>query len=55
VYSVITANVNGIRAALRRGGLAWLAATEAEVLCLQEVRATADQLTAALAAGGLGD
>ena len=35
---VISANVNGIRAAVRRGGLSWLAAAEPDVLCLQEVR-----------------
>jgi exodeoxyribonuclease-3 len=44
-----SANVNGIRAAVRRGGLDWLAASGADVLALQEVRADADQLTAALA------
>jgi exodeoxyribonuclease III len=49
VLSVITANVNGIRAALKRGGLDWLAAAQADVICLQEVRATHDQLHAALA------
>lgn len=42
---VITANVNGIRAAHRRGGLDWLAAAKPDVICLQEVRATTDQLT----------
>ncbi len=52
---VVTANVNGIRAALRRGGLDWLAGCGADVLCLQEVRATADQVAEALGAGGLGD
>jgi len=41
---VVTANVNGIRAAQRRGGLAWLARQEADVICLQEVRATTEQL-----------
>jgi exodeoxyribonuclease-3 len=46
---LISANVNGIRAAVRRGGLSWLAAAEPDVLCLQEVRATDAQLTAALA------
>ncbi|CAG7574129.1 exodeoxyribonuclease-3 [Barrientosiimonas humi] len=46
---LITANVNGIRAAARRGGLAWLAAQEPDVLSLQEVRATRDQLESALA------
>lgn len=52
---VVTANVNGIRAALKRGGLDWLAGCGADVLCLQEVRATADQVAAALGAGGLGE
>ena len=51
---VITANVNGVRAAVRRGGLAWLAAQEADVLCLQEVRASDDQLQQALDEAGLG-
>jgi exodeoxyribonuclease III len=45
---VITANVNGIRAAVRRGGLEWLAAAKADVICLQEVRATHEQLHEAL-------
>jgi exodeoxyribonuclease-3 len=51
---VVTANVNGIRAALKRGGLDWLAACGADVLCLQEVRATPGQVAEALGAGGLG-
>jgi len=46
---VISANVNGIRAAVRRGGLSWLAAAEPDVLCLQEVRASDAELTVALA------
>ncbi len=54
-FEVVTANVNGVRAALRRGGLDWLAACGAAVMCLQEVRATPDQLAEALGAGGLGD
>ena len=37
---LISANVNGIRAAARRGGLEWLAGQGPDVLCLQEVRAT---------------
>jgi exodeoxyribonuclease-3 len=55
VFSVLSANVNGVRAALRRGGLAWLAAQDADVLCLQEVRADDVQLLGSLAAGGLGE
>ncbi len=51
---VVTANVNGIRAALRRGGLDWLAGCGADVICLQEVRATPDQVDECLGAAGLG-
>ncbi|MBT0767952.1 exodeoxyribonuclease III [Kineosporia sp. J2-2] len=36
---VATANVNGIRAAERRGMPAWLASRQPDILCLQEVRA----------------
>lgn len=50
---LITANVNGIRAAARRGGLTWLAAQDADVLSLQEVRASDEQLRALLADSGL--
>ena len=46
---IITANVNGIRAAARRGGLDWLAQAGADIICLQEVRATHAQLHEALA------
>ena len=48
-FSVVTANVNGIRAAHKRGGLQWLADCGADVICLQEVRATHEQLHATLA------
>ena len=50
---VITANVNGIRAAERRGGLTWLSEADPDVLCLQEVRATHEQLHEALAGSPL--
>ena len=46
---VVTANVNGIRAAVRRGGLEWLAAQDADVITLQEVRASDAQLATARA------
>jgi len=49
---VVTANVNGIRAAARRGGLAWLVAARPDVICLQEVRADDEQLAAELEPGG---
>jgi exodeoxyribonuclease-3 len=44
VLTVSTVNVNGLRAAAKKGFLEWLADTEADVVCLQEVRATLDQL-----------
>jgi exodeoxyribonuclease III len=46
---LVSANVNGIRAAARRGGVAWLEAAAPDVVTLQEVRADDDQLAAALA------
>ena len=45
---VTTANVNGLRAAARKGFLPWLEATAADVVCLQEVRAEPGQLPAEL-------
>ncbi|WP_130799651.1 exodeoxyribonuclease III [Streptomyces otsuchiensis] len=44
MYTVTTVNVNGLRAAAKKGYLDWLRATTADVVCLQEVRAEADQL-----------
>lgn len=45
---VTTVNVNGIRAAAKKGFIEWLAATEADVVCLQEVRSEPEQLPAEL-------
>ncbi len=53
MLTVVTANVNGIRAAARRGGLDWLASSGADVLTLQEVRATHEQLHQALGESAL--
>jgi exodeoxyribonuclease-3 len=39
MFRVITANVNGIRAAARKGFFTWLAAQDADAVCLQEVKA----------------
>lgn len=52
---IISANVNGIRAAARRGGITWLAAARPDVICMQEVRATPEQLAATLSATPLRD
>jgi exodeoxyribonuclease-3 len=45
---IASINVNGIRAATRKGMLEWLDAADVDVMALQEVRATEDELRAAL-------
>ncbi|QAY61653.1 exodeoxyribonuclease III [Microbacterium protaetiae] len=45
---IASINVNGIRAAVRNGMLAWLDEADVDIMALQEVRATADQLREAL-------
>lgn len=44
---IISYNVNGIRAALRKGFDAWLQATDPDVVLLQETKATVDQVDVA--------
>jgi exodeoxyribonuclease III len=46
---ISTVNVNGVRAAAKKGLLEWLAATDADIVCLQETRADDKQLHATLA------
>ncbi|GAB3476671.1 exodeoxyribonuclease III [Nocardiopsis coralliicola] len=47
--TISTVNVNGLRAAARKGFAEWLAGCSADVVCLQEVRAEPEQLPAAVA------
>ncbi len=42
---IITANLNGIRAAARKGFFHWLRRQKADVVCLQELKAQVDQLS----------
>ncbi len=51
MLTVASVNVNGVRAAVRRGMPAWLAARTPDVLCLQEVRAPDAALVEALGPG----
>ncbi len=44
MLTVTSVNVNGIRAAAKKGFTEWLAGTDADVVCLQEVRAEASQI-----------
>ena len=41
---IISYNVNGIRAALKKGFLEWLQQADPDVICLQEIKAQEDQL-----------
>jgi exodeoxyribonuclease-3 len=41
---IITVNVNGIRAAARKGFFSWFARQRADVICIQETRAQVHQL-----------
>lgn len=41
---IVSYNVNGIRAALSKGFLNWAKASNADVICLQEIKAQKDQL-----------
>jgi len=41
---IISWNVNGLRAVYKKGFLGWLAKCDADIVCLQEVKANEDQL-----------
>jgi len=45
---IITINVNGIRAAARKGFFDWLERQQADVVCLQEIKAWPEQIEDAL-------
>jgi exodeoxyribonuclease-3 len=42
---IITWNVNGLRAAMKKGSVAWMRAQNPDVICLQEIKSRPDQLT----------
>ncbi|WP_329071321.1 exodeoxyribonuclease III [Amycolatopsis sp. NBC_01480] len=50
MLTVSTVNVNGLRAAVKKGFVEWLATTKADVVACQEVRAEAGQLPASVVA-----
>lgn len=45
---ILSYNVNGIRAAIRKGFVDWLKATDADVVCIQETKARPHQVPLAL-------
>ena len=47
---IISANLNGIRSATSKGFFDWLPTTDADVVCVQELKALAADLTAEMAA-----
>ena len=47
---IITANLNGIRSAANKGFFAWLESTQADVVCIQELKAQAADMTAEMLA-----
>lgn len=50
---IISYNVNGIRAAITKGFIEWLQSANPDVICLQEIKATEDQIpTAEITAAG---
>ena len=44
MLTVSSVNVNGIRAAAKKGFREWLTTTAADVVCLQEIKATPQQV-----------
>lgn len=45
---IVSYNVNGIRAALRKGFLEWMLTVDPDVVCLQEIKANKEQLDLSL-------
>ena len=41
---IFSYNVNGIRAAIRKGFIDWLKEYNPDIICLQEIKANTDQL-----------
>ena len=48
MMKIVSYNVNGIRAALRKDFLPWLKAVDPDVVCLQETKANKEQLDLSL-------
>ena len=42
---IITANLNGIRSAERKGFFKWMVKQQADIVCVQETKAQVDQLS----------
>ncbi len=51
---IVTYNVNGLRAALKKDWLGWLSSVNPDVVCLQEIKATPDQVPEIALLEGMG-
>ncbi|MCX7670226.1 MAG: exodeoxyribonuclease III [Anaerolineae bacterium] len=47
MLKIVTLNLNGIRSAVRKGWLDWLAGADADIVCVQELKAQAADLSPA--------
>ncbi|MBC7574888.1 MAG: exodeoxyribonuclease III [Herminiimonas sp.] len=45
MLKIISANLNGIRSAAKKGFFEWMVAQDADVVCVQEIRAQAEDMT----------
>ena len=43
MIKIVTYNINGIRAALRKGLAEWISELDPDIICLQEIKAKAEQ------------
>ncbi|MFT3902938.1 MAG: exodeoxyribonuclease III [Niabella sp.] len=55
IMRIISYNVNGIRAAIRKGFMDWLKTDPADIICLQETKATKENIDTALDGMGYHD
>ena len=44
---ILSYNVNGIRASIKKGFVEWLAPADPDILCIQETKAQPDQIDSA--------
>lgn len=51
---IVTLNLNGIRSAVKKDWLPWLLAQQADIVCVQELKAQADDLTDSMRQPGAG-
>ena len=43
IASILTYNINGIRAAIKKDLPSWIASTNSDIICLQEIKAKPEQ------------